>query len=851
MSLGGREVPQQVNPDEQTFVSGLTITQDLHVFGPSLYPSLDREGGPQEQGTQNQDHVTNKPVTSTSSGHERERPTELQVGAPQVDGDHRTYGPNAEKKMKDEKQKIAGVSVGVGLPTRLDVSKQGMGVDSMPAKQVAKITAADVASEHHILAMACSSTTKRTSMISPRKLGIEEIKISGMDSKPAAKTKATVQGLVAESLEGMENTLQVKGFLHRERSLAMRGVVEQGGAANVELLQNTSHSVETKDGKVGFGVTATDTMEATAVNSNGQVIARFDPAGTPGAYAVQKNPSTQADTVENCKRKRTVVHERNATERVGQAESPLKRAMNVAESTHVFNPLDGLMPIPRTAATKLEQANTVRPGAYSATPGIELQRAATLNRSLVGAPSSSDFTVGSGDDDDHDHELPFPSSSITRGTIDDYATSCHVDMDALEVHQAPDPDLHVEEAEIVPESTDVDLHEQTPGLQEEAIMGKIMTEPQTPNHNIPYLVLLIGVVLGAAVVLLVVVLLGNGNNQATQESGMVQDVPMNATAHGIDTLEPIILPPFQEGLPQRVLDSLQDPNTPFYRANRWVIRDPYVDTYPPMRQTQRFYMAMYYYAMAGEYWLNNEGWLDYGVPECDWWTQKDPKYNEFDNLSACDEDGNLVKFNLAGNNLTGLFPVVNKFISTIRTFNMEDNFFSGDVPASAEMPELDVFIMANNKLDGRLLVDGGFVTFKQRIIKTNGNQLFGQAGPIFQYLPLLEHLDSTSNRFDGPILGLAHAANLKQLRNGDNLFTGAIPSEIGLLHEKLEEVDFGGNPMSGGLPSELGLLTKLTKLNISHTSFSGKIPQGLCELVLVGQLELIANCSQVECCSFR
>jgi Leucine-rich repeat (LRR) protein len=87
-----------------------------------------------------------------------------------------------------------------------------------------------------------------------------------------------------------------------------------------------------------------------------------------------------------------------------------------------------------------------------------------------------------------------------------------------------------------------------------------------------------------------------------------------------------------------------------------------------------------------------------------------------------------------------------------------------------------------------------------------------------------------------------------------NLFTGTIPTEIGLI-TSLRILHLGQNGFKGTLPSELGLLTSVTALTTFHNKISGSIPSevgalSLMQLFLLGSNKLSGSIpSEVGCLS--
>ena len=430
-----------------------------------------------------------------------------------------------------------------------------------------------------------------------------------------------------------------------------------------------------------------------------------------------------------------------------------------------------------------------------------------------------------------------------------------------------DESHRIEEAEVVPDSPceqcevfldeqphldPSEAHWQRNGARQEVIEATIMPDEgssrkrQFQYYVLPYMLCL--AILGATITFIVF-----GNGSGPQSSSVITAGKQNIT-ETISTVTynpPVLYLPFQDDLPKAVLNPIQDSDSPYYQANKWMVNDPYLGQYTLQRQRQRFYMVLWYYSFNGDKWTHTDNWLSYIHSECSWWSNKEPEHNRYDSdRPVCDEDSNLLKFNLAANNLEGPHPIVSHFIPSIRSYNMANNKIYGDIPASVRLPELDVFIMSNNAFEGTTIDDGGFVAVKMRVIKTDGNQLFGFHAPLWEFLPLLEVLDNSGNRYDGPISGnLGELKHLLELRNGQNLFEGPIPSELGLL-TTLEAMSFAGNlDMNGAIPEELGSLTALTLLNVSNTAITGEIPPALCARERDNKTVIVADCDQVICCS--
>lgn len=124
------------------------------------------------------------------------------------------------------------------------------------------------------------------------------------------------------------------------------------------------------------------------------------------------------------------------------------------------------------------------------------------------------------------------------------------------------------------------------------------------------------------------------------------------------------------------------------------------------------------------------------------------------------------------------------------------------------------------------------------------------SGILFPFMFNLEVYNVTGNQIEG-IIGwqISFCKNLTYIGMGHNNFDSTLPTHLGLL-SKLTELDVSENANLGSsIPSEIGSLSTLTKFDVSGTSLTGRVPEGLCGRARDGALEVMANCSQIQCCS--
>ena len=81
------------------------------------------------------------------------------------------------------------------------------------------------------------------------------------------------------------------------------------------------------------------------------------------------------------------------------------------------------------------------------------------------------------------------------------------------------------------------------------------------------------------------------------------------------------------------------------------------------------------------------------------------------------------------------------------------------------------------------------------------------------------------------------------------MYEGPIPTEVGRMTALQEIVMAGNTNIDGTIPTQVGLLTNLRFLDLSRTATQGKVPEELCARAKQGELELVLNCTSVECCA--
>mmetsp|Transcript_25791 Transcript_25791/g.39997 ORF Transcript_25791/g.39997 Transcript_25791/m.39997 type:complete len:828 (+) Transcript_25791:159-2642(+) len=128
-------------------------------------------------------------------------------------------------------------------------------------------------------------------------------------------------------------------------------------------------------------------------------------------------------------------------------------------------------------------------------------------------------------------------------------------------------------------------------------------------------------------------------------------------------------------------------------------------------------------------------------------------------------------------------------------------------------------------------------------INLRGNNLTGTLDPSIGYLSDLLRLDLFNNTIASTIpseIGLLEN-KLELLNLNTNEFTGAIPTEVGFL-SVLNALSLSSNSLSGTIPSEFGMLERMDMLFLSDNELTGAIPSELGNVAKLTMLGLKRNC---------
>ncbi|KAK4754147.1 hypothetical protein SAY87_002251 [Trapa incisa] len=212
-------------------------------------------------------------------------------------------------------------------------------------------------------------------------------------------------------------------------------------------------------------------------------------------------------------------------------------------------------------------------------------------------------------------------------------------------------------------------------------------------------------------------------------------------------------------------------------------------------------------------------------------------------ITCDDKNSTVVSINLSGLNIAGEFPFDFCRIRTLRSLNLGDNSFGGDLtsPSFSLCSGLSHLNLSGNYFVGDLpdfVPEFSVLEF----LDLSFNNFCGEIPPSFGRLPSLKALLMVADLLNGSIPPfLCNLTQLTRLELTQNpLQHASLPKDIGNL-TKLETLWIANSNLAGEIPDSIGKLTSLRLLDLSGNALSGRIPDTIANMESLENIILFNN----------
>jgi Leucine-rich repeat (LRR) protein len=236
---------------------------------------------------------------------------------------------------------------------------------------------------------------------------------------------------------------------------------------------------------------------------------------------------------------------------------------------------------------------------------------------------------------------------------------------------------------------------------------------------------------------------------------------------------------------------------------------------------QRAVLLSLWESTSGVNWTSSHGWFS------------SDSYCSWEGITC--HDKNIIKINLANNNLNGTIPNTIGTLIELAELHLENNYLAGSILLSSNWTQLTILTLNDNQIRGTISP-----SIRQLInlvhFDVSHNQISGTLPSELGELYKLTYLDMTSNWIEGTIPpSLSQLVNLTHLGLSSNILgyynpAATIPPSLGQL-VNLEVLELGKNQLSGSIPSTLGQLSRLRRLDLYSNVFEGSIPSSFAKLM--------------------
>uniref|UniRef100_A0A7N2LKR9 non-specific serine/threonine protein kinase n=1 Tax=Quercus lobata TaxID=97700 RepID=A0A7N2LKR9_QUELO len=202
----------------------------------------------------------------------------------------------------------------------------------------------------------------------------------------------------------------------------------------------------------------------------------------------------------------------------------------------------------------------------------------------------------------------------------------------------------------------------------------------------------------------------------------------------------------------------------------------------------------------------------------------------------------LTELYLGGNKISGTIPVALQNLINLIILGMEENLFTGMIPIYfGKFQKMQGLNLSGNKLLGKIPSSIGNLT-QLVVLFLFQNNLEGSIPPSIGTCQSLQQLDVSQNYLSGVIpQQVFQIFSLSLLLNlSHNSFSGKLPVEVDSL-KNINSMDVSENNFSGEIPTTIGNCMNLEYLDLQGNSFNGTIPSSMASLKGLQHLDVSRN----------
>eukprot|EP00934_Nitzschia_sp_Nitz4_P008520 Nitzschia sp. Nitz4//scaffold322_size40381//8691//10223//NITZ4_007554-RA/size40381-augustus-gene-0.55-mRNA-1//-1//CDS//3329547809//8510//frame0 len=291
---------------------------------------------------------------------------------------------------------------------------------------------------------------------------------------------------------------------------------------------------------------------------------------------------------------------------------------------------------------------------------------------------------------------------------------------------------------------------------------------------------------------------------------------------------------------------LDEDDSPQRKAFHWMATDSITDEIGHTQFTQRYAMAVLYYAtnaVANDDESNPDPWVSAHL-----WLS-DHKVCKWYGIDCNDED-HIVAIELPENNLSGSLPSELLIIaSTLKTMDLTSNYIclsGSDFDVFTSLTRLETLMLEDNYLHYHEGVPSQFANLVDlRKLVLSLNDLSGKLEDehiVLAKMTKLTHLEMEATSFSGTMpAAVGELSSLVYLYMRDNNMEFNLNFLKGGKMTDLFALWLDKNDVTGTIPSELQYLTDMASLSLTSSALTGTIPKQLAELSGLRRLWLYSN----------